>query len=276
MISTLAEGRQAYVAMTTKQGPHVTPELYAWVGGRLWFASASTTLKAKVLDQDERVGAVVSAGGRSVLLRGNVSRYDIRHPIALACRLRQLPEASLAWTSYVIRNGPDLLAFVSDTAVGRLGSRVPPVRVLFSLEPTGAAVVENDALLEQWGVWRQGRRPRAVSRTVPTGGEPAVAALPGPLAVPGRWFADGRRLRIAAELTGLAGLRGRFPLSVVLDEYQAPGPAAKEGTLLRGQGRLVPGEPGAIDVELDHAVTWDGVETSSHRVRSVAAKRRRR
>ena len=34
-VSVLQEGRQAYVAVRSRNGPHVTPELYAWSGDTL-------------------------------------------------------------------------------------------------------------------------------------------------------------------------------------------------------------------------------------------------
>ena len=52
LTSTLKEGRQAYVAVPSKQGPHVTPELYAWSDGRLWFAAAAGTVKSNVLKRE--------------------------------------------------------------------------------------------------------------------------------------------------------------------------------------------------------------------------------
>jgi hypothetical protein len=266
LASTLSEGRQAYIAVPSENGPHVTPELFAWTGGRLWFASAATTLKAKVLSADVQAGATVSAGGRSVLLRGTISRFDIRHPVSLARQFTSFPEASAAWLAYVVRNAPDLLAFVTDTALGRLGSRIPPVRVLFSLEPAAGAIVESDELVSHWGDWSGGRTRPMAPRQLLAGGEPAVAGLPGPVAAPGRWFDDGRRLLIAPELVDLLALPGRFPISVVRDEYSAPGPAAKQGTLLRGEASLVRGERGTIQMHPDRAVTWEGVETSGHRV----------
>jgi hypothetical protein len=48
----------------------------------------------------------------------------------------------------------------------------------------------------------------------------------------------------------------------VVDEYSAPGPAAKHGTLLRGTGHINDNS-GFVDVEPDRLVEWDGVETMS-------------
>jgi hypothetical protein len=146
VLGTLAEGRQAHVAVPSVNGPHVTPELYAWSAGRLWFATAGPTLKAKVLRRNPRVGAVVTAAGRSVILAGDAHAYDLRDPAGLASKLCQLPAATQALAGYTARNAHDLLAFVGDTAAGRLGRRLPPARVLFSLEPDRVAFVENDAV----------------------------------------------------------------------------------------------------------------------------------
>jgi hypothetical protein len=271
VVGTLHEGRQAYVAVPASSGPHVTPELYSWSRGRLWFASATGTLKTSVLRRDPHGGAVVSAGGRSVLLRGRIDAFDARHPLELARRAPAFAEAAMAWTEYVLRNAPDLVAFALDAVSGRLGRRIPPLRVLHALTPVAAAVVEGGEVTDRWGRWTGRRRaaPQRSSRTsrdlsATIGGRPAVAAVPGPLALPGRWHEGDGRFHLAPELASLVGLPRHFPMSVVVDEYVSPGPAAKEGTLLRGEGRLVRGDPGAITLEPERAVEWRGVDTVAH------------
>ena len=260
VLGTLGEGRQAYIAAPSAHGPHVTPELYAWSGGRLWFAAASTTLKAKVLDRERRGGALVATPGRSVLLHGDVEVHDPRDAKAVLATLRNLPDVTRASASFVTRNAPDLLAFLGDTARGRLGRRLPPVRVLFALSPTHAARVENDVLTGCWGGWEL---PAAAEEPdVPAGGVAAVAALPGPVAVPARWFEQGSELRVPAGLLDLLALEDAFPMSLVTDEYVAPGPAAKQGTLLRGEGARTD-EPGLVRLDPERIVEWDGVDTSS-------------
>ena len=135
LVGTLNEGRQAYIAVPSKDGPHVTPELFAWTADRLWFASASTTLKSKVLAADGRAGVVVSAGGRDVLLTGGVTRFDIRQPWALARlspnfpRRRPLgwPTSSAmhptCWPSWPTRRGADSVPASHPCASSSLWSR---------------------------------------------------------------------------------------------------------------------------------------------------------
>lgn len=265
VLGTLAEGREAYVAVETANGPHVTPELYAWSGGRLWFAAAVSTLKAKVLPNRPRAGAVVTVAGRSVVLHGTVSVFDPRRPLDIARRASAWPRATRAITGYVLRNVPDLVAFARDAAIGRLGLRIPPPRALFALEPDRVLLVENDALVACLGAW-PGSAAGALGALddapdVPAGGTAAVAAFPGPVAVPARWFAPERRTHVAPALLGLLDLPESFDVAVVIDDYTAPGPAAKRGRLVRGRGSLAAGSPGYVDVDCDRAVEWEGVET---------------
>src|SRR3954468_15412404 len=258
--STLEEGRQVYIAITSGAGPHVTPDLYAWSDDSLWFAMAVTTLKARVLADEPRAGVVVSVPGRSVMLAGSVTLYDPRRVLGLARRAPDLPRTTRALTRFTIRNAPDLLAFVRDAATGRLGLRPPPLRVLARLDPDRVAVVEGDAVAEGYGRWADAGSTADGDRI--TGGQPAVMALPGPVAVPCQWFEDEQQVRIPAGLRDIVELSDELPLGVVVDEDGPPGPAAKAGTLLRGRGRAGD-EPNLIEVEPDRVVTWDGVDTES-------------
>jgi hypothetical protein len=258
--STLEEGRQAYVAVASERGPHVTPELYAWSRDRLWFAAATSTVKANVLGRRAAASAVVSVAGRSVVLGGPVESFDAR---ALNTWLRttyRWPVLTEAVARYAVRNAPDLLAFARDAAFGRLGWRPPPLRVVFALEPSFGAYLENDAVVETFGGWHAtGELPEIA---VPAGGDPAVVALPGPVALPGRWFADQDVAHVPPGLLDLIRVgTTAFPMSVVVDDYTAPGPAAKQGRLVRGRGRVVADDPGFLEIEPETEVDWEGTTT---------------
>ena len=259
-LSTLQEGRQAYLAVASNGGPHVTPELYAWSGGQLWFAVASSTLKAKVVARHRTAGAVVSVSDRSVLVQGKVEVFDPTLMTTWAAQWRRFPAVVRAMGRFSIRNAPDLLAFGADAAAGRLGWRVPPMRVVLRLEPSRGALVEGDSIVAGWGDWSHVRPQEAAP--LPVGGRRAVVGLPGPVAVPCRWFEDDQRLHVLPRLIDLLHLERSFPLGVVIDEYSAPGPAAKTGTLLRGTGHINE-RSGFVDVEADRFVEWNGVQTMS-------------
>lgn len=260
VLSTLEEGRQAHIAVPSRNGPHVTPELYTWSQGKLWFAVATTTLKAKVLDRHGHGGALVVSSGRAVVLSGEVEGHDPRDVRDVVGSVRRLPELARASGSFVARNASDLLAFVGDTARGRLGRKPPPLRVLFALTPTDVACIENDAITGVWGGWTVGSSTDGGA--VPAGGVAAVLGLPGPVPVPARWFPDRSECFVTPEMLELVDLDGTFPVGLVTDEYRQPGPAAKQGTLLRGEGQ-VGAAPGIVSVTVEQVVEWDGVATSS-------------
>jgi len=263
-ISLLGEGRQVYVAVSSENGPHVTPELYAWSEGALWFAAAATTLKAKVLQKDPSIGAVVSVPGRALVMTGRVRAFDAHHPVDLARQVDRLPAAARALTRFTVRNATDLLAFAGDLATGKLGWGLPPRRIAFALRPERVALIENDSVTTHWG-WGldDGDLDDADAEAVPVGGERAVAAFPGPVALPCRWFAEESRLHLPGPLTGLLDLPRRFPVSVVVDQYGAPGPAAKQGTLVRGVGTVDRRDPRLVELTPDRVTEWDGIESST-------------
>jgi nitroimidazol reductase NimA-like FMN-containing flavoprotein (pyridoxamine 5'-phosphate oxidase superfamily) len=263
--SALAEGRQAYIAFENNGGPHVSPTLYSWSDDRLWFAAAPSTMKARVLQRDRKAAVVVPLSGRDVVLSGALEAFDARRPLDLASRVTRVPNALRAAARFTIRNAHDLVGFAGDAVSGKIGARIPPPRVFFALTPDRIALVQNDRVAGAWG-WNVDALERHT--TVPPGGEPAVAAFCGPVAVSCRWYEDEQRLFVSPELLGLSGIGQRIPVAVVVDRYNAPGPAAKRGTLRRGTG-VRAAEAGFIDVTIDRTVDWDGIHVTSNRATPV-------
>jgi hypothetical protein len=68
----------------------------------------------------------------------------------------------------------------------------------------------------------------------------------------------------AASLSRLVGIAADVPTPacVVIDDYTAPGPVAKRGLLLRGEGvASYAGSTARLALDLHRETTWDGVET---------------
>lgn len=262
----LAEGRQLHVGVLTTTGPHVTPELYTHDDEHVWFLTAADTLKTRSLRADARVGAVVRTCSRTLLLAGEVTVYDARDPIGLLRRSRDALAALAALTSFTIRNASDLAAFARDLATGKLTTRLPPRRVLMRLRPSRSMLLDGTALLSTGGEW-----PGRV--TVPDESPPlpgdvdcviAVECADGVCVVPGRArrnLTDATVPAVAVQLADVAldtELRG----SLAVDAYNAPGPAAKSGALLRGRVRLtLTGPLCRVEVHADRETTWDGIAT---------------
>ena len=243
--SIFAEGRQLYVGVVTKNGPHVTPELYATVGDDLWFATAASTLKARALRRDGRTAAMVRVGSRAAIVTGQAERYDAADPLALLGNARDAVKALQAVGAFTLRNAADLGGFARDLVTGRLPSRRPPRRVLVRLRPDRSAVVD-------------------------------VAGLPGDRDAVVGWSHDGQPLVLPARCDNAmdeAWVPGALPdgldvgtdpgpACLAVDDYVAPGPAAKTGLLRRGIATPTQEQDVvrlALAVERD--TTWDGAET---------------
>ena len=269
--SVLGAARQAYVAVSSTRGPHVTPQLYGLADGRLWFFAASSTLKSRVLRRDARVGIVVRDGERAVVAAGQASVLD---PAELGSVLRRFPEwreIAGGVASFSLRNAADLAGFVTDSVRRRAGRIPPPRRVLFAVDADRVALMEGSAVAEAWGGW-DGEAQAATapaSAVADAAGKAAVAgwsAAAGPLALPVAWDESERTASVAPALASLAGISGRSQMSVVFDDYGRPGPAGKQGMLLRGHGVVeaqAGGESRSVRVrfEPDRAIRWDGVHT---------------
>jgi hypothetical protein len=262
----LAEGRQLHVAVLTTRGPHVTPELYAVAGDDLWFATAATTLKTRVIRRDPRVSAVVRAGSRSLVVVGEATHYDVADPLRLVGQARDGWRALQAVTAFTMRNAADLGSFARDLALGRLPTRRPPRRVLVRLRPTAWARLDAAGVEAAGGDWPgsidvpgapaplDGQRDAIVGWEVPA----------GVLALPARTAPSTDKATVPAAVARLAQVTAGQPTAacVVVDDYRSPGPAAKRGTLLRGTGTLrYDGSLGRIDLEVERETVWDGVHT---------------
>lgn len=268
--SILAEGRQLHVGVLTTKGPHVTPELYTGDERQVWFLTAADTVKTRVVRRDPRVAAAVRVGSRSLLLAGAVTEYDVRAPLTLLARSRDALAALAALTSFTVRNAADLAAFGRDLAAGRLPSRLPPRRVLMRLRPDRAVLLDGPTVVATHGDWPgQPAVARPAAAAAAAGDVDCVVGVEtddGMLVVPGRAEGSLRTATVPSAAVELAAaavvpqVRG----CLVVDDYRAPGPAAKTGQLLRGTVRLEPdGAWCRVRLDADRDTTWAGAHTTT-------------
>lgn len=258
--SVLGEARQAFIAVSTRSGPHVTPELYAAADGRLWFASAAQTLKVKVLGKRSMASVLVRAGNRSVVVSGETECFDPLDPSDVARAVKQAPAVAKALAGYGLRNASDLAGFVVDAARGRAG-RPPGRRTLLALAPDRVAALDGGRLVGAWGDWPGS--PEVDPQPWEGDGIDAVVgwqAEGGPVAVPARWDPEKEVATVPPVFVSLAGLPESSPACVVADQYGAPGPAAKSGVLLRGTGER---QDDRIRIDAERVTAWDGIESST-------------
>ena len=221
----------AYLAIGTSTGPHVTPLLFGFTPDRLWFGIGRGTLKARVLAKRGAVGVVVPGESASVAIRGQATFVD---------RLPPAPElvcAPLALTVFAAHNAVEMAAFARD--VLQRGAQPRP------LAPVSVSV-DAVELLPGW---------------------PAQAVLGwmapgGPIALPARWHPDRHRALVSAAQLRAAGGARTARACVCIDESEGPGPLAKSGQLVRGEGHAkLRGEIASVAIEVERVTRWKGFGT---------------
>lgn len=271
-----------HLAMQTRGGPHVTPELFAWFAGRLWFATARRTLKARLLEPDTRVGVLLSAEPHHLVISGEARPLD---PLAPQTSLASPGEAALsplAATAFLLRNAPHLVGFALQGP--KAWPRDPAtLRMLVGIRPLAAALVEGDEVVSSAGSWRpqtvsteMRRRARPVDFSeLPeepadlasiVGGSAVVslATAAGPVALPAQWDPHRGVASVAPDLLALVGAANESEAAVAIERMQGYAMGGKRGVMLRGDAVVRrKGGRGEIVLRPERATFWTGMETET-------------
>ena len=280
----LGDADRCHLAIETKSGPHVTPTAYTVSSGRFWMLIDRSSLKARVLAKRPQVGIVVRSGERSVVVSGRAELVDpLRFliPEHLVARLQAGP----ALLRYLATNRERLSGYLSGS-LKSLPLLNPAKRVLVSVSPRSALLVEGDRVLERRGERSEGGSlrhlrsasgkgealdldivPDAVADLAEEGRSPAVIAWGtpgGPLALPAHWHGARRLASVPAVL--LQGMT-EAPAALCLETEDDSTLEDLEGMVARGQGRVrgVRGGYAAIEIDSDKTTAWSGTETKTVR-----------
>lgn len=89
-------------------------------------------------------------------------------------------------------------------------------------------------------------------------------AASGPIALPARWDPLTDRARVPAAPLKDAGGARTAAASLCIDESEGPGPLAKRGRLLRGQGHArVRGDIASVQLHVERETRWKGFEVKT-------------
>ncbi len=237
VVGVLSRATFGYLAVETANGPHVTPLLFGFTPDRLWFGIGRRTLKARALAKRDAVGVVVSDGTASVAVRGKATLLD--SPREAPAELFRAP---FALPALAVQNTLETAAFARD--VVQRGAHPQPV-VLLSVR------AETVDLLSDW----------------PAGAVLGWMASGGPIALPARWRPESQRAQVPAAPLQAAGGARTAAACICIDESEGPGPLAKRGRLLRGNGHArVRGQVASVALEPERVTRWRGFE-----IRTTAA-----
>ena len=270
--SILQAGELAYLAVTSKAGPMVTPVLFAPRDGRIWMVMPRSSAKLAAIGRDALVGVTVASPAATAVLQGDAKVIDPLDPSSLVSSLPEAllsPRAAGSYLADNLKHLPDLLGAGALTA-----------RAMAAVHPTRALVVRGTG-----EVWSQG----AWSAAEPTSTEPAsdgAAAIDlddappslltatdrptpvlvgwstptGPVALPGAWDPARRIASVRGDVFEAAGASASGEACVLFDLTEGTSLDAKAGVVLRGSASAHGRDDDAVDLALtvDRVTWWQG------------------
>lgn len=270
----------ALVAVDTGRGVHVSPQAYAWAGGRVWLLAPSDSLKVRLVRRTATAGVTVRVGETAVVLTGRARIVEAWPPAAGLAALASAGRLGVGAVAYGRRNAGVAVGVALDALAGRMG--VPGPRSVIALEPSRWALVAGTDLVDHDG-WvaaaplvagrprrtpvALGALPRAL-RPLVTGATEATVGWPGPngpVAVPAEAtdLAVGRVHVVAA----LADLLGAPDGEGCVTVHSSPGsrPGDYRGVLLRGPLRAGGRRAGrrALTVRPTRVTWWQGYRSAT-------------
>jgi hypothetical protein len=224
----LERGSFCHVATSTTRGPHVTPMVYTFTGGRVWVTTARGSVKAGAWRHDDRVAGLVQDGATALSFTGRVRTFDALDPATWGRSLREGPTLAVAAARFALKNARFFAGYAVDARHVPL-AWTPPGRVFAELSIERAALIEGGAVVRSVGAWPDtvasldrfravragddplGRLPGVIADALGRRGDGvlAVEGHEGVVVVPAWWTISGSELYAASSVSvlALAGLR---------------------------------------------------------------------
>jgi hypothetical protein len=235
----LERGALCYVAAETKHGPHLTPLVFAWSGGRLWLTTSRGSVKARAWRADPRVAGLVRAEDLAVIFTGRTAAYDVLDPATWIRTAVSMPTVTAASARFTAKNARFFAGYAVDVRRIPL-AWTPPGRVFVEIRMERAALLDGGGVRALWGEWdvslpttgafRAGRGGSDAFAALPPGvrealGGPGPAALgiagpEGTVVLPAWWAEDGPDLYAAMPRGSLAlagASQAPYPVALAVD-----------------------------------------------------------
>ncbi len=297
----LGRGGLCYLAVRTRWGPHLTPLVYVFDGGRLWVTTSRGSVKARAWRRDPHVAALVIEGEAAATFRGRVTSYDAFDPLSWPSAVLAGPRLVEAAARFSLKNARFFAGYAVDAGKVPL-AWTPPGRVFAAVRPAAGRVLAGSDPADgpSWGEWRTGARyrrafaalpprrgldlaiPAAVRRTVGTSGTGALAVegSGGLTVLPVAWRRSGRQdayeARVPMAWISLAAAGPEAPAALTVDRASSWRASDMAGTASlfspeaggRGRRALLERLGGREDLVLvrlrpHRAVWWKGWTTGT-------------
>ncbi len=222
----LEQGSFCAVASTTPRGPHCTPLVFAYSGGRVWLTTSRRSVKARAWKVDPGVAGLVRSGELSVTFTGTVRTYDVLDRSTWAAALSGATSIARAGTAFSKKNAKFFAGYAVDARQVPF-AWMPPGRVFVGVDVERTALLGEDGVQEGRGRWGGESLSNKTFRSSKGGDDPlsglpadvraalgsdgdaalTVSGARGPVVLPARWRVEGGTLYAAlpAETLALAG-----------------------------------------------------------------------
>ena len=219
----LEQGSFCAVATSTPRGPHCTPLVFTYSGGRVWVTTARRSVKARAWKIDPRVAGLVRSGGLAVTFAGTVRTYDVLDRSTWGSAVAGATSLVRAGAAFSRKNARFFAGYAFDARQVPF-AWMPPGRVFVGIDIERTALLGEDGVQEGRGRWggeaishRTFRShkgvvdplealPEDVRGELGTSGQAAlvVEGARGPIALPARWRVESGTWYAALPLETLA------------------------------------------------------------------------
>ena len=284
----LERGSFCHVATSTTLGPHVTPMVYAFSGGRVWVTTARGSVKAGAWQRDDHVAGLVQDSATALSFTGRVRTFDALDPATWGRSLREAPTLAVATARFTTKNARFFAGYAVDARHVPL-AWTPPGRMFAELSIERAAYIEDGSVVRSLGAW-PGTVPSLPRFRAVRAGDDPLGRLPGDIAealgrrgngvlaveghdgvvvIPTRWAISGSQLYAAPSASALALIGLREPVAPAALGIERPSSwRAREmiGSMVRGTARVY-----TVDLLVSGARSATSIITQTRGVSAAAS-----
>jgi nitroimidazol reductase NimA-like FMN-containing flavoprotein (pyridoxamine 5'-phosphate oxidase superfamily) len=221
--SVLEEGQFCAIATSTPVGPHCTPLVFAYSGGRLWVTTSRRAVKTRAWKTDRSAAGLVRQGDLAVTFTGTATLYDALDRSTWGSAVAGATSIARATAAFSRKNARFFAGYAFDAKQVPF-AWTPPGRVFVGIDLERTALLDDEGVQEGRGRWGGGVASHPTFRRAARGADP-LAALPRgirealgqsgdgalsligdrrPAVLPARWRADEHALYAALPEESLA------------------------------------------------------------------------
>lgn len=257
--NVLEHGQFCHVATSSPNGPHCTPLVFAYSGGRLWLTTSRRSVKTRQWKTDPSVAGLVRHGELAVTFTGTTKLYDALDRSTWGGAVAGATSIARATAGFSKKNARFFAGYAMDAKQVPF-AWTPPGRVFVGIDLERTALVDEDGVQEGRGRWGGVTASHTTFRRSSKDDDP-LAALPGevrgplgdegpgaltltgdrgPVVVPARWRLDGSALYAAlpAETLALAASGPDVPAALTVDQASEWRARDMVGTMVQGTASL--------------------------------------